>query len=767
MLFFLLFLSNSSIALEINEIMYNPSQKLGGNYNEWVELFNSGNESIDLTNWKINGKNFDDVNIAPAEYVVIAEKLLGNGSFEALYGNNDSIWNKSGDSDENYTAVDATSFSLDDDAGMVNLSNGSMSIIANYSKGAGGNGNNKTLERREDNSWGESTAEKGTPGRQNSIWIIPKEPENKSENKSENDSLDYSYLKINEIMPDPFGDDDAKKTLGEWVELYNSGKKEIELKELVLKDSKDDGKLPIADNKVMDGTVICSGCYKVIYRDGDSDFSLNQDYDEVRLFADDKLIDEISYSGSTEGMSLSKINDQWFQTMPTPGSANVYVENCDWKMSIALEKNVFNGDEDFAFDIFAERLLGFTENITVRGKIEDLFGKTVSDYSPWTNYQTATSAHKSYSPNLKDGVYSLSFWFENLTCNDSNPADNKALALVAINPRDKTTNSSLAIEKIYLGNDEVVKWGDQFTAQVNIYKGKESKYSVQLWAEKDNEKISKSTKFNIYEEYSNYTFTLPVQLIPNCNEKISDGQAKLVLEGLGLQAEQTFSVKGINDDTCKNITTSAEKKTSSSAKSTKEKNVPYQIVELPSSAVPNGVFRLKVQLLGDDSAHSYKIWSYLYRGSKCYSCSEETVERESNLQEVKLKKNELKTVEFLIKVDDVKEGEYKLKVKLNKDNQKTDKELTSSIYVKSESSESKNNSLLGTSTFSENMLASDSEGQEDLSSSLSAKKEKIAENKDNKGVVIYESSSDKAKRKTLYLLLISFVLLIVVLILKK
>ncbi len=52
---FLLVLPASVFALQINEIMYNP---IGSeDYDEWVELYNEENSAVDLTGWKICGKD--------------------------------------------------------------------------------------------------------------------------------------------------------------------------------------------------------------------------------------------------------------------------------------------------------------------------------------------------------------------------------------------------------------------------------------------------------------------------------------------------------------------------------------------------------------------------------------------------------------------------------------------------------------------------------------------------------------------------------------
>jgi len=173
--------------------------------------------------------------------------------------------------------------------------------------------------------------------------------------------------------------------------------------------------------------------------------------------------------------------------------------------------------------------------------------------------------------------------------------------------------------------------------------------------------------------------------------------------------------------------------------------------------------RVKVQLVGDYSEHNYNIWSYLYRGSKCYSCLEGKTERESNLQEVQLQEDEVKIVEFLMKLDpEMEEGEYKLKVKLNKDAQKTDKELTEDIYVTAREE------VLS----QEEALVSTAAAGKDFDNSKDSDKSKISSyteeiSKQTTGIVVYESSTEKAKQLIPYILVITFVLMLIVMIKNK
>lgn len=115
----------------------------------------------------------------------------------------------------------------------------------------------------------------------------------------------------------------------------------------------------------------------------------------------------------------------------------------------------------------------------------------------------------------------------------------------------KNENSNLKIIDIDLGKDNKSKFGDSFMVKINVFKGDTSKYSISLYAQdKEKNLISKKTKFNVYDKNKEYTLSLPIQLIPNCNNKYKDGEYDIILEGLDALDTSKFSIEGLNDDLC-------------------------------------------------------------------------------------------------------------------------------------------------------------------------------------------------------------------------
>lgn len=137
----------------------------------------------------------------------------------------------------------------------------------------------------------------------------------------------FNDIVINEFLPNPLGDDILPMPNGEWVELYNrSDSVTYDLTSWYLTDSDSSHRLDIPD-----GTVIAPYGFVVIYRNGDSDFELNEDVDHVQLYdGEGNLIDQYIYDSTLgdivlENKSFARFpdgSDTWFDPIPTPGRPN-------------------------------------------------------------------------------------------------------------------------------------------------------------------------------------------------------------------------------------------------------------------------------------------------------------------------------------------------------------------------------------------------------------------------------------------------------------
>ncbi len=243
-----------------------------------------------------------------------------------------------------------------------------------------------------------------------------------------------------------------------------------------------------------------------------------------------------------------------------------------------------------------------------------------------------------------------------------------------------TDNSSIKIDKIYLDQYNKTGFGKALDVKFTAYRGSTNKYAVYI----ELVGISEKTQANFYDKQTGYTVMLPIQIKPNCNKRYADKEYTLRISGLNLIVEKNITVAGINPDLCKTIETTkvvekiVEKTTEcDEPSSSSSARFEYEIVDYPDELESGESFTIKVRLKNNYyNEMPIKIWSYVYRGSRSYSG-----ERELNLKNAVLSKGEEKVITLTNTLDEVESGEYNLKVKINKNNEKTDKELTETMTV--------------------------------------------------------------------------------------
>jgi len=145
---------------------------------------------------------------------------------------------------------------------------------------------------------------------------------------------------LNEFLPNPKGDDTAVSPDGEWVEIFNRGDVFVSLENWYLNDSDPTHVLPITVNNSIVSGPLSSGLnlapqeFLVVYRNGDSDFTLNNDSggDQINLYDQlGNLIDQQNYNSGLEDVVLENKSfarfpdgyDTWYDPIPTPGRINI------------------------------------------------------------------------------------------------------------------------------------------------------------------------------------------------------------------------------------------------------------------------------------------------------------------------------------------------------------------------------------------------------------------------------------------------------------
>jgi len=436
---------------------------------------------------------------------------------------------------------------------------------------------------------------------------------------------------INEIMADTLDDQ-----YNEWIEIYNNGGTEVNVSNWII--GADDGNETIEGglyNK--EGTIIPVFGFAIITSEATRVYdNFNTSADAIKLYVADgritrsglkndgetiylydnngNLIDKKTYNKTTKDLSWAYLNGSLHKSNPTPGFVNdgSLLSGCDYAVGFILAKTVFENSSEFSFKIRTSKISGQKTNFTMRAKIEDLNGKLIKEYRPFTNQSiTKQRTTSGFTPNLEEGK---SYFMEsNITteCNDTNEKNNFDTRLITVKGKPLREDSSIDIEKIFdLGNDKKAKFGQTIRIKLNAYKGNTNKKSIAVWI-KDNKgkRLSKQSKTNLELKYTNYSLTLPVQIKPNCDEDFDDGDYTIIARGLDSEDEHEVEIEDLTDSMCEIKVIKAKPFSS--------KKFSFDIQNFNENIEANEPFKTKIVLDNNNDADiPIKLWSYVYRGSK-------------------------------------------------------------------------------------------------------------------------------------------------------
>ncbi|MBS3151327.1 lamin tail domain-containing protein [Candidatus Woesearchaeota archaeon] len=539
LLTFVIFSNFAFAAIQINEIMANPS--CSESYCEYIELYNNGTDTVNMSSWKINDSNGED----SFESFNGNDILIPGNSFALIVDSDSRVYSnfETGNATWVYVSDSAIAGSgLSNSGEDINLKDENGNVIDSVSYSSSVDGKSYSLI--------------------NGAWVNTEPSPGKDNIENISFSPDYSAISISEFLPDPEGDDDAAMPNGEWIELYNSGDVDLDLLGFGFKDNVgDDYDVMIVDSTTESGTVIKSRDYLVVYMNGVSGFLNNDGYEKIKLYdINSDSIDEVTYEGSDEGVSWSLSEDKWQKTTPTLSSNNM---------------------------------------------------------------------------------------------------DNKT-----------SLKSELRIEGIYDLGDGKAEWGDVIRVKFFAYKGNTGKETVWIWIEdSEGNRVTKKSKFSVYDKFQNYTFTYPIGIPDNCDDDFADGNGKVKLEGLDANDEEILEIR--EKPLCKDA----------KVRAARAKEFEYELVEFPETISDNDEFNVKVMLKNNKEDLKVDVWSYVFSGKKQYS--------NDNKEVVELKQGEEKTVDLKLNVNDVsKAASPKLAVKILKDGRKTPYSITKEVKVDNDKSKS-------------------------------------------------------------------------------
>ncbi len=336
----------------INEVMYDLSGT--DDDHEWIEIKNISSQSIDLTGWKFNDGSNHLLN-APPKNGGQGSLIIPSNGF-AILADNASVF-LSDHPGFGGTLID-TVMSLNNTADILKILNADSQVIdeISYTKEMGAAGDGYSLERVNDYSTQFCVSQYlgGSAGLANvpncftptptptptpipTPILTPNTTPTPTINStpspsqvSDNQNLEGQVptplssanvgviisLNINEFIPNPDGSDEEN----EWIEIYNSGTNEADLKGWKIKDASDK-EYNFSNEK------IAAGGYLVLNRP-QTKITINNDAETLSLIAPDgTVVSQIEYSGgSQEGYSFARYakNDWRWTNILTPGKVNQF-----------------------------------------------------------------------------------------------------------------------------------------------------------------------------------------------------------------------------------------------------------------------------------------------------------------------------------------------------------------------------------------------------------------------------------------------------------
>ena len=296
---------------------------------EWVELYNSTNQDIDMSGWTIEegsgsktivtGKLTKD---GPGKFMVI-EKPKGN-------------LNNSGDiiilNDNKGNVIDIVTYGNWNDG---NLDNNAPAAGNPYSVARKYDGLDTVNDR---NDFAVTT--RPTKGESNIIVeSVEESPAVASATSNPAPAVNNENVSLTEILPDPSGDDAEK----EFIELYNKGGNDVDLTGWIIEVRSTKYEIGSQKSNVESrkSKIINAGGYYIIFRK-ESGLILDNSSDTVKLYQPGKktALQSVAYKGAAEGYSYSysrnaqrvthngiienRSGSDWeWSKVVTPGKANI------------------------------------------------------------------------------------------------------------------------------------------------------------------------------------------------------------------------------------------------------------------------------------------------------------------------------------------------------------------------------------------------------------------------------------------------------------
>ncbi len=539
-------------------------------------------------------------------------------------------------------------------------------------------------------------------------------------------------LTISEIMYNPIGDDNNR----EFIEIYFENPENLSryiIADLVSNDTLSllqlkESNYALIVEQDFDFSEIDASVYAAGATIGNN---LDNTFDKLFLYTPDfQLAASASYNNSLangNGKSLELVGGNFIESIEdggTPGRENTaFVQNtttempaCSAEINIKTDKVVYENKEKAAImiDIDDESF-----PFIIEYWVEDLAGNIAK---PKLN--TTNTNQKSWTANIVEedkSFYAKAVLYQ---CSQTKQAS----SLFTVKGDEKQKESEVEIKEI-LGDAE---FGKTIRAELRVYKGDESKSTLEVWLENENGKISEIYNTQLKNKFTDYELTIPIAI--GCGE---EGMYTLYAKAFDILEEKDVRVEG-------NCASPA----SALSPSPKTGKINY-LLDFSDKVFVGEEFENTLTIENDDMDHEFAVYSYVYDNSKSLSG-----EREENIQSVTVERFGKAEVKLMNKIITAESGAYKYKVRIFKDNVKTPAEITKEIIVENKIEDIKIENA-EKAVVNEGLLNA-------------VKEDVILESPINITTkIVYESKQLKSKKSILYIILAVMAMMVIVVIIVK
>ena len=317
--------------LVINEFMANNDEAVAGpdgGYPDWIELYNAGDESVDLAGMYLS----DD--LADLKWQFPSGTVIEAGGFLVVWTGNYS------------QSIEYLNFNLNAKGEVICLlAEDAETLIDSIPFTQQFNDISYGRQPDGGSTWNYLTP---TPSLSNTLGT-PVTPEDPKASVPTDLFINEFMAKNDDAVAGPEGD------YPDWIELYNNGTEAVNLSGMYLTDDLSDLKWQFPS-----GTTIESDSFLVVWADNTlysgslhANFGLNATGEEIGLFAEDEetLIDSIKFGAQDADASFGRFPDgspSWNQLTPTPSAPNESYESEIPGIPNDLVINEFMANNDIA-----------------------------------------------------------------------------------------------------------------------------------------------------------------------------------------------------------------------------------------------------------------------------------------------------------------------------------------------------------------------------------------------------------------------------------